>query len=198
MAQCNGWLPLHLACANQATGDVVRLLLLVCPEAATVGDEKGYLPLHIACNYGASIEVIEILLDTYADGTLVQGKDGALPLHLACLRQMPLPVVELLVETYPEGMKVKNNDGYTPLEVSNIRDERRKVLVTAKQLEKPLPNDSIPFERRICSHVLRNALMSKCPLEAVQLSPVFAFCCKGTAPSACHISAKVLSKTRAR
>jgi Ankyrin repeats (3 copies) len=177
MAQCNGWLPLHLACANQITeANVIRLLLHVCPEAATACDEKGYLPLYIACNYGASMEIIKILLEIHANGTMVQGKDGSLPLHLACLRQMPLlPVVELLVQTCPDGLKVKNNDGYMPLEVSKIRDERREVLVTVKQSDKILPNDSIPIiERRIiCSHVLRNALMSKCPLEAVQLSHAY-------------------------
>jgi hypothetical protein len=176
MAQCHGWLPIHLACANPAAGDVVHLLLEACPEAATVCDAKGYLPLHIACNYGASIKVIENVLDMYADGAMVQGKDGSLPLHLACTRQMPLPAVGLLVETYPEGMEVRNNDGYTPLEVSRIRDEKRKMLVTAKEIEEP-PIDgsisSIPLDKHNCSQILLHSLTSKCPQAAIQLSEAF-------------------------
>lgn len=122
------------------------------------------------------MKVIEKVLNMYSDGARVQGKDGSLPLHLACARQMLLPAVELLIETYPEGMKVQNNDGYTPLEISKIRDEKRKALTAAKELEEPSLDDSmlsIPLDNQDCSQILLHALTSKRPQTAAQLSQAF-------------------------
>jgi len=177
ISQQNGWLPLHLACANQAGMDVISLLLLMCPESAMVKDEMGYLALHIACKYQASIKVVERLIDVYTDGCKVQGKDGSLPLHLACSRQVSLEIIQVLVESYPGGLQVKNAAGHTPLEVSRLLDERKKAGLNHDSMALLSPSsrhrmavDPVPFDRRICSVVLRTALLAKTPKTAVPLS----------------------------
>ena len=54
-------LPLHLACANQASVEVAESLLRQWPGAIKGKNKEGSLPLHFACGFQASLELVEYL-----------------------------------------------------------------------------------------------------------------------------------------
>jgi ankyrin repeat protein len=43
-----GWLPLHYACANDASEEVLNLLVAEYPESTTIVDKRKRTPLHFA------------------------------------------------------------------------------------------------------------------------------------------------------
>lgn len=61
-------LPLHVAAASGATGEVVALLLARCPEAVMVPDAQHFLPLHLACERPAAAEVVAQILAAHPEG----------------------------------------------------------------------------------------------------------------------------------
>ncbi len=86
MVDMNGMFALHYACANQASLDVIELLLVRNQEAnrmpANVHD--GALPVHLAAQFGVSSpEVMRALLLVDNDLVCATDNDGCTPLDLA-------------------------------------------------------------------------------------------------------------------
>ena len=61
-AEKDGRYALHIACQNNASVDVVKLLINMYPDALSLKDKFGLLPIHFACSDDASMEVIKLLL----------------------------------------------------------------------------------------------------------------------------------------
>jgi hypothetical protein len=87
-----GWLPLHVvaACAN-ASSDLLRKLVELYSEAASVSDRNGRFPLHLACLSAKSWKGgLECLFDANPAAVDTRDKCGLLPLHVAALRMCTL------------------------------------------------------------------------------------------------------------
>lgn len=79
-----GRLPLHTACAGQASTVVVRTLLRAYPDAARHRNKEGYLPLHLAAHWGVSHpDVAPALLKFYPDATVGRNRWERTPLEEA-------------------------------------------------------------------------------------------------------------------
>jgi chromosome segregation ATPase len=75
---------LHYACGNQASRDVIRLLLVNFPDAAKLPDPRGMLPIHyLACWGPSSVAVVDMLLVAHRDVASARDDEGNTPLDLA-------------------------------------------------------------------------------------------------------------------
>ena len=58
----NGELPLHLACQDDLSADVIRMLLRIYPNAAKIKNKNGELPINDACwNQKCILEKLDAL-----------------------------------------------------------------------------------------------------------------------------------------
>jgi len=125
-------LPIHVACLNGASSDVVRTLLNVHKDGAKATMKDGQLPLHYACGSGASRDVIEELLRVYPEGAQVRDINGWLPIHLACLQNASVEVIELLLEENPSSVTARTDKGNTPLQcaksVKNVGTNNQQII----------------------------------------------------------------------
>lgn len=109
------YLPLHYACIVKAPIDVMRALLEVYPEAASVEcQEYDMLPLHLACQHGTNPSVIQALLESNRGAASVSDAYDLLPLHLACTQGASDIAIEALVEAYPQAVQAVDRNGHTP------------------------------------------------------------------------------------
>jgi len=117
--------PLHSACRDGASLDVIKYLVEEEKEPLNKADNDGFYPLHYSCRGGASLDVIKYLvlspkrltsirtsrkrkaltqpLLEESDGDLKELLDkadryGSYPLHLACHGGASLEVIKYLVE----------------------------------------------------------------------------------------------------
>lgn len=58
-----GRLPIHYACSNQASLNVLIALHKASLQSVFAADNMGYMPLHVASNSHSSIDLIQYLLD---------------------------------------------------------------------------------------------------------------------------------------
>ena len=82
-SNCEGALPLHVACCN-ASLESVKYLVEMDPSHLDVCDEEGKYPLHYACD-SANHDVIRYLLDINAQSISERDADNMLPFHLLCM-----------------------------------------------------------------------------------------------------------------
>ena len=79
-----GYLPLHLACENNAPRDVIKLLLELYHDAIKEKGRNGFLPLHCACFRGSNIDAIKLLIEAYPDSVREKSdQEQTLPLNYA-------------------------------------------------------------------------------------------------------------------
>ena len=115
---CDGWLPIHLAAALQASGFVVQALLDAHPAGAKRVGSDGWLPIHLAAAFQASAFVVEALLTAYPEGAKQVGSDGWLPIHLAATFEASDAVVKALLDAHPLGAKQEGSDGWLPIHLA--------------------------------------------------------------------------------
>ena len=116
---CDGWLPIHLAAALQASEFVVQALLDAHPEGAKQEGSDGWLPIHLAAAFQASDAVVKALLVANPSGAEGEGSGGWLPIHLAAALQSAGGADKeadlVLLAANPMGAKEKDCDGRLPL-----------------------------------------------------------------------------------
>jgi hypothetical protein len=108
-------LPLHIACINSASDDVILSLLSYYKQAAEDKDIAGRVPLHYACCNDVSINVIKALLEAYPEATITKDDTGWLPVHVACSSGASLEVIRALLLARPQTIIAKTKKGSTPL-----------------------------------------------------------------------------------
>mmetsp|Transcript_4676 Transcript_4676/g.7059 ORF Transcript_4676/g.7059 Transcript_4676/m.7059 type:complete len:918 (+) Transcript_4676:152-2905(+) len=150
-ADSNGWLPLHIACATGAPGDVLSLLVESYPEGKVAQDERLRTPLHFAFNprFGAHSSSNEdksnqgvanedggddgkvgnslpgiIRLLSNSGAAEIPEQNGMLPLHYACAYGTSTAVLEVLVEVFPASVIAKEKSGRTPLHLAMVNAHR--------------------------------------------------------------------------
>lgn len=149
----NGWLPLHHACANGASGKVLALLVEAYPEGKVKQDKRYRTPLHFAFfrkdahedkmslkadnarksmnpndddedDVGNSMpEIVALLADSGA--AELQDEGGMLPMHYASAYGTTREVLEVLLEVYPESITKRENKGRNPLHLAMVNAHRK-------------------------------------------------------------------------
>jgi ankyrin repeat protein len=123
----HGWLPLHHACANGVSTEVLRILISAYDEGKTVQDNQNRTPLHFyatrnADNPSAMAANVELLSDTGA--AELPDRGGMLPMHYACAYGANPIVLKVLNHAYPESMSSKENKGRTPMHLTMVNAHR--------------------------------------------------------------------------
>mmetsp|Transcript_23112 Transcript_23112/g.47061 ORF Transcript_23112/g.47061 Transcript_23112/m.47061 type:complete len:859 (-) Transcript_23112:40-2616(-) len=187
-ADSNGWLPLHHACANGASGKVLAVLVEAYPEGKVKQDKRFRTPLHFAFfrkdihddgiarlegaerdddDVGNSIqEIVELLSDSGACELKDEG--GMLPMHYASVYGTTTDVLEILYEAYPGGVAEKENKGRNALHLAMVNAHRStSATVTEFLLENNASEiiNEYDDDRHLPIHLL--AMASKFPPERV-------------------------------
>lgn len=149
----NGWLPLHHACANGASGKVLAVLVEAYPEGKIKQDKRYRTPLHFAFfrkdahedkmnlkadarkssmnplnddedDVGNSMpEIVALLADSGA--AELQDEGGMIPMHYASAYGTTREVLEVLLEVYPESITKRENKGRNPLHLAMVNAHRK-------------------------------------------------------------------------
>ena len=123
--------PLHYACENKPTVEVVRALVASYPPALERRQEPGgQLPLHAACTWGASPDVIKALLSARPSCAEMKDFLSNLPLHCACYSGAETSVIEALLKVYPQSVWPRNHQGSSAVDIVRRlgHPNRREVL----------------------------------------------------------------------
>lgn len=123
----HGWLPLHHACANGASTEVLQILTSAYQESKIVQDNQNRTPLHFyatrnADNPTAMAINVELLSDTGA--AELPDRGGMLPMHYACAYGTNPIVLKVLAHAYPESLSAKENKGRTPMHLAMVNAHR--------------------------------------------------------------------------
>jgi ankyrin repeat protein len=123
--------PLHYACENQPSVEVIKTLIHANPSALERRQEPGgQLPLHAACTWGASSGVIQELLLALPSCAEMKDFLSNLPLHCACYSGADTKVVESLLRVYPQSVWPRNHQGSSAVDIVRrlSHSNRREVL----------------------------------------------------------------------
>jgi len=126
-ADSHGWLPLHHACANGASGEVLQILSDAYPKGKTKQDSHRRTPLHFYLtqrtdNSNAMAANMQFLSNTGAPELADIG--GMLPMHYACAYGVNPSVLAVLREAYPESLIARENKGRTPMHLAMVNAHR--------------------------------------------------------------------------
>ena len=101
---------------SSGSGDIIRFLVQVYPEAVAAVNEKGELPLHAAVRGYQSSDTIAYLLAAFADSIRHKDQSGRTALHVAVSRIVSnKSTIALLIKADQDSTRVKDNDGNLPL-----------------------------------------------------------------------------------
>mmetsp|Transcript_11015 Transcript_11015/g.25579 ORF Transcript_11015/g.25579 Transcript_11015/m.25579 type:complete len:849 (+) Transcript_11015:35-2581(+) len=129
-ADVHGWLPLHHACANGASGEVLQILTEAYPDGKTKQDSQSRTPLHFYLthtpdNAGAMANYTALLSNSGAAELPDVG--GMLPMHYACaygVSPSVLAVLAVLADAYEDSLVAKENKGRTPMHLAMVNAHR--------------------------------------------------------------------------
>lgn len=129
-ADSHGWLPLHHACANGASGDVLQILTEAFPEGKTKQDSQNRTPLHFyltqRADYNNSTILATNIMQFLSNSGAAELPDvgGMLPMHYACAYGVSPAVLAVLQEAYPDSLIAKENKGRTPVHLAMVNAHR--------------------------------------------------------------------------
>jgi hypothetical protein len=126
-ADSYGWLPLHHACANGASTEVLQILINAYPESKLIQDNQNRTPLHFYATRNTDLQLamtrnVRILCDTGAAELADRG--GMLPMHYACAYGSSAEVLKVLAEAFPESLTTRENKGKTPMHLTMVNAHR--------------------------------------------------------------------------
>jgi ankyrin repeat protein len=126
-ADSHGWLPLHHACANGASGEVLQILTDAYPEGKTKQDSQNRTPLHFFLTQRTeNSNFMASNMQCLADSGAAELPDvgGMLPMHYACAYGVSPAVLEVLKDAYPDSLIAKENKGRTPMHLAMVNAHR--------------------------------------------------------------------------
>jgi hypothetical protein len=112
--------PLNLAIHNNASADVIRLLLEADPTVTSLpdGDENQgslHILLHQQHKRNDILPLVDSFLLAHPRCAQIQDKKKCVPLHTAVYHQAELDTIRHLVMVYPEAMQMQNRCQQTPV-----------------------------------------------------------------------------------
>jgi len=130
----HGWLPLHHACANGASPEVLKLIVDAFPDARQAQDQQGRTPLHFYAtrhqDSPANMALNAELLSENGAAALPD-RSGMLPFHYACAYGTHPAVLKTLAKVHPDSLSACDNNGRTPMHLAMVnahRDESPNVI----------------------------------------------------------------------
>jgi hypothetical protein len=116
-ADAGGGLPLHIACSNHASIDVMTALLADNFASAKRTDENGDLPLHLLLRCGEEVDpvVVTTLLTCFSGALSRTDMNGDLPLSISIKYQCRPAVINAVLMQYPEAAGALNGYSHSPL-----------------------------------------------------------------------------------
>jgi ankyrin repeat protein len=130
----HGWLPLHHACANGASPEVIQILVDAYPAGKVTQDSQLRTPLHFyATRNSDSPAVMAANADMLSDSgaATLRDRSGMLPIHYACAYGTHPAVLKVLAKVDPPSLSAKENNGRTPMHLAMVnaqRDESPNVI----------------------------------------------------------------------
>lgn len=132
----HGWLPLHHACANGASPEVIKMLVDAYPEGRVTQDQQNRTPLHFYAtrntdNPATMVLNVELLSENSAAAAALSDRSGMLPIHYACAYGTHPVVLKALAKVNPASLTAKENNGRTPMHLAMVnahRDESPNVI----------------------------------------------------------------------
>jgi hypothetical protein len=141
---CHMLLPLHHACMNGASTEVLQLLTDAYPDGKVSVDVNNRTPLHLYATRGTSDNYNPVTMATnftilinggdhgneyhknndYNNAAKVRTTTGMLPMHYACAYGTTTSVLKVLEEAYPESINAKDDHGKTPLHMVMVNAQR--------------------------------------------------------------------------
>jgi len=125
-----GDLPLHIACREGASKEVINFMLVREKNTYNSSNEKdceGRLALHLAASKsGTDVQVIKDLAEVNAKAARTPDDFGLLPLHWACSKNASKAVVEALLDVYPYANETKDSYGRTPIALVKLSENKEK------------------------------------------------------------------------
>jgi ankyrin repeat protein len=108
MRDIHGMVPLHYACSNIASMDIVMVLLDAAPESTIILDKLGRTPLQVFMPFSK-----------------LKNENGMLPLHFQAAHSKSLTVnfLKFLVAAYPDSIDVPDNRGMLPYQYAFINNK---------------------------------------------------------------------------
>jgi hypothetical protein len=184
-----GLLPIHDACSNRASLNVINLLISEWPESLKVKDhDEGWLPIHHACKYKASLEVLDSLVQAYPESLTVRSKKSETPadimrkrnstikeddscgkilLHHACEGCFSEHLMKLIVDAYPEGSSIIDHYGPTPVCYSKQQQQNHSLDAEQYTLHET-QTEELPSENLINPPVVTQTEASTPGIAAVE------------------------------
>ena len=108
-------LPIHYACKNNASVEVIKALTQLNPACRIKQDQQGGTPLHYAiANKNAPIDMVVSVCSEEAACSSDQW--GMIPLHHAVLKDFPKPqAIKMIIIAYPLGLSEIDMKGRAPI-----------------------------------------------------------------------------------
>jgi hypothetical protein len=115
--------PLNLAIHNNATADVIRLLLEADPTVTSLPDgDENQGSLHIILrkqhNRNDILPLVDSFLLAHPICAQIQDNNRCVPLHTAVYHQAELDTVRHLVMVYPEALQMQSRRQQTPVDMA--------------------------------------------------------------------------------
>jgi Ion transport protein/Ankyrin repeats (many copies) len=144
----HGWLPLHHACANGASPEVIKILIDAHPEGKIAQDDQSRTPLHFyvtrSSDNVANMALNAQLLCEGGVAPTVPDKGGMLPMHYACAYGTHPSVLEVLATVHPASVTAKESHGRTPMHLAMVNAHRDASPNTIRfLLSRPESRDTI-------------------------------------------------------
>eukprot|EP00986_Skeletonema_menzelii_P005306 scaffold1900_cov147-Skeletonema_menzelii.AAC.4 len=143
VADYDGLLPLHHACANNVSLGVIQLLIDAAPDSVRSVSNRGGLPLHCFCRntelHQTTLDIFQLLVEAAPDSVRCGDNNDFLPLHCFCANtefdEIKASIfLQLLLEKHPEAIQHASNGGYLPIHIAAITSkspEFCRVLIDA-------------------------------------------------------------------
>ena len=127
-----GYTALDHACCSDAPADIIKCILSICPQAASVTNHRrmGKTPLHMLLDYNKSTHEeinatsVYLLLKAFPGAVRVRDRFGNIPLHYASYPESNPTAFQLLLmhSRKADYLHERNELGYTPLHSACIND----------------------------------------------------------------------------
>lgn len=117
--------PFHVAASNNHV-QIMKELLLSCPDSGEVVDDKGWNGLHVAVERG-NLEVVRFILYLNELEELINEPncEGNTPLHLAIINRH-FSILNLFIRDKRVDLNAMNHKGETAMDIAESDQKLRK------------------------------------------------------------------------